>query len=88
MRALQGIRFWGSSLLMLYEGDIDHGNDPKVDLRIIDFAHCYQEAAPGPDDGCLKGLLTLIECLKEISMSNTTRVSDDTGLYLDVFPDE
>ncbi|KAJ3171900.1 hypothetical protein HK101_011208 [Irineochytrium annulatum] len=38
VRGMRGHRFYGSSLLMLYDGDDEDG--ARVDVRMIDFAQC------------------------------------------------
>jgi hypothetical protein len=60
-------RFYGSSLLFLYDGTAE---DPKVDVRMIDFAHVWpippQEVPEGRDEGYLKGLRSIIGYLSDL----------------------
>jgi len=59
-------RFYSSSLLFVYEGDV---NSPHIraDLRMIDFAHVFPIRDGGIDDGYVKGLTTLISFLKKFA---------------------
>ncbi|OQS03346.1 inositol hexakisphosphate kinase 3 [Thraustotheca clavata] len=64
-----GIRFWGSSLLLVYEGDSKE-NDRMTDVRLIDFAHCHQDASiTTPDEGLILGLTNLITFLTNLLKS-------------------
>ena len=71
-------RFWSSSLLLIYEGDqaptsLTREGFPRIDLKIIDFAHsvhnqeCTDDQS-GVDQGMVRGLISLIECLGNISL--------------------
>jgi len=71
-------RFWSSSLLLIYEGDqapasLTREGYPRIDLKIIDFAHsvhnqeCNDDQS-GVDRGMVRGLISLIECLGNISL--------------------
>jgi hypothetical protein len=42
-------RLYGSSLLFIYEGDAQPGAPPRVDLRMIDFAHVWPIRQPPQD---------------------------------------
>uniref|UniRef100_A0A915CLK4 Kinase n=1 Tax=Ditylenchus dipsaci TaxID=166011 RepID=A0A915CLK4_9BILA len=75
---LDGLRLFGTSLLIVFEGEdalIEH-NEPEA--RLIDFAHAIfptyateqQHKYAGPDMGCLLGLDNLMIILK--SMLETT----------------
>lgn len=90
---MNGIRFWGASLLLLYEGDGKDDKASKVDVRIIDFAHWYQDQTmKTPDEGYLKGLHNLIQLFQKIYDKKTSPMDDaavtDSGCYLDIFTDE
>lgn len=73
--ALKGYRFYGSSLLVIYDAS---GNKKKIDVRMIDFAKsltpdqdsseftCPPEKPNDPDHGYLLGLKTLIDCFSDI----------------------
>ena len=80
VQSLPHLRFYGSSLLLIYDGkdDLDYLRD--VDVRMIDFANtCRVEpattAAPGTavwaeaDDGYLRGLRSLVKVLEELLAS-------------------
>jgi hypothetical protein len=55
--------FFGSSLLFIYEGD--ENRVPKVDIRLIDFAHA--ESSNGSiDEGFLVGLENICNALEKI----------------------
>ncbi|KAI9274285.1 hypothetical protein BDA99DRAFT_497066 [Phascolomyces articulosus] len=78
IRSLPGYRFFGSSLLIIYDG-LDASC--PIDLRIIDFAHCVTlkemqtriqdmnwppERPDGPDLGYLLGIQTLIDSFEQM----------------------
>lgn len=78
IESLDGYRFFGSSLLIIYDG-LD--STRPVDVRIIDFAHCVTrtemqenladmrwppENPDDPDHGYLLGLRTLIDSCERI----------------------
>ncbi|ORY95847.1 hypothetical protein BCR43DRAFT_493696 [Syncephalastrum racemosum] len=76
IRNMQGYRFYGSSLLIIYDGGDFHHD---IDVRLVDFDHCVTpaenresmpyppEGAPDqPDYGYLMGLTTLIEYFQSI----------------------
>lgn len=70
-----GVRFWGSSLLLIYEGDLQRGTR-REDVHLIDFAHCQMTNAPNsPDDGLLLGLRNIIQYLSNTLESHTSSVS-------------
>ncbi|KAI9489029.1 hypothetical protein BDB00DRAFT_845324 [Zychaea mexicana] len=90
IQSLPGYRFFGSSLLIIYDG-----MDPScpMDLRIIDFAHCVTlkemqtsindmswppESPDGPDRGYLLGLQTLIHAFEQM-YSSTTIITTTTA---------
>jgi hypothetical protein len=52
-------RFYSSSLLFVYEGDVN-SSIKRADIRMIDFAHVFPICDGGTDDGYVKGLKTLI----------------------------
>lgn len=88
---MYGARFWGASLLLIYEGDTSV--DSRVDVRIIDFAHFYEEEEERTvDAGILKGLRNLISILKRIDNRAEKEMASSSeqyaGCYIDVFPDE
>lgn len=52
-----GVRFWGASLLLIFEGDLRNFTRHRVDVRLIDFAHCQvSDEIATPDEGLLLGL--------------------------------
>jgi inositol-hexakisphosphate kinase len=66
IRNTKGLRFWGSSLLLIYEGDFNRGT-PREDVHLIDFAHCQQnEAIDSADEGLLLGLSNISKFLNSI----------------------
>jgi len=77
IQKIPNYRFFGSSLLMIYDGDLSAREENYVDLKMIDFAHTYKldgadnvdsdEANPSsPDEGYLLGLNSLMTVLTEI----------------------
>ena len=63
-------QFFGSSLLLVYEGNETTGDVPRFDVRMIDFAHVEEAAHKAPlklDEGYIRGLDTLCSILGEIS---------------------
>lgn len=60
--------FYGGSILIVYEG-FEHNNLPEPAVKMIDFAHVCQKQ--GGDDGCLKGIKTLLQMLHEIRSTIT-----------------
>eukprot|EP00040_Diaphanoeca_grandis_P037602 m.246249 g.246249 ORF g.246249 m.246249 type:complete len:395 (-) comp33847_c0_seq6:97-1281(-) len=76
VEAQKGFRFYSSSLLLLYEGDVN-ASDAQIDVRIIDFAHtsackdnCDLEDSSIPDTGFLFGLDNLSNRLKALIVDN------------------
>jgi len=64
----KGMRFYSSSLLLMYDGDLQN-DAPRVDIRMIDFAHTTFEQNDGgqselPDEGYLFGLCNLSDRLR------------------------
>jgi len=64
-------RFYSSSLLFIYEGGgevVSPPTTPKVDLRMIDFAHVWpiQDGPEGRDTGYLLGLQSLQRVLTQM----------------------
>jgi len=75
IQSLPHLRFYGSSLLLIYDGHHDGDYMRAVDVRMIDFANtCRVQQPPAPDGttwleadvGYLKGLRSLISVLEEI----------------------
>ncbi|KAI7851310.1 hypothetical protein BDC45DRAFT_572113 [Circinella umbellata] len=80
IKTMHGYRFFGSSLLIIYDGA---DTTIPVDLRVIDFAHCVtqqeylqnysnmtyppEHSIDQPDHGYLKGLHTLMHMLQTIA---------------------
>lgn len=70
---LRGYRMYGSSLLLMYDGNPGPGDSGEISVRIIDFAQCVTAEDPlpkgvvtyppqhrnAPDRGYLRGLRTL-----------------------------
>ncbi|KAI8378640.1 hypothetical protein BD560DRAFT_389964 [Blakeslea trispora] len=100
IKTMDDYRFYASSLLMIYDGDL--ASTRKIDVRIIDFANCvtaedvryrqqkftYPPRHKGPDNGYLLGLKTLILCFEWIHKKHGGLAQD---LYVqesdDVFHD-
>jgi inositol-hexakisphosphate kinase len=58
-------RFYSTSLLMVYEGDLDA--PPRIDIKMIDFAHTFMMAENDiNDDGYLFGLRNFIDLMVQI----------------------
>jgi len=57
-------RFYSSSLLFVYDGSTEVF---KADVRMIDFAHVSEIKDNGVDEGYVKGLKKLIECLRKLT---------------------
>jgi len=55
--------FYGSSILFIYDGALEV---PKVNLRLVDFAHTNIMNTNTRDDGYLKGVNTLYGCIDRI----------------------
>ncbi|KAG1692863.1 hypothetical protein DVH05_024152 [Phytophthora capsici] len=73
-----GLRCWGSSLLLIYEGDQSYG-PPSADVRLIDFAHCQMSSSlDTPDEGMLLGLTNIDHYLSDIA-SLKPREGDTAG---------
>src|SRR5262249_33255930 len=53
------LRFFSSSLLVVYDGAPPNGAPATVRVRLIDFAHAYAAAEHSADDGCHVGLAAL-----------------------------
>lgn len=69
-------RFYSSSILFVCDGTaywcmklliLGASPKPKVNVRMIDFAHVYPIEDGGKDDGYIFGLKYVIEILKELS---------------------
>jgi hypothetical protein len=77
-------RFYTSSLLFIYEGDhqATKGRTPRVDIKIIDFAHAIPKADKDGegDDGFLFGLRNLTILFQNIAARH--------GAVLSVVEDE
>ncbi|KAG7386305.1 inositol hexakisphosphate kinase 3 [Phytophthora pseudosyringae] len=67
MGSTTGLRCWGSSLLLIYEGDQSYG-PASADVRLIDFAHCQMSSSlDTPDEGMLLGLKNIDHYLSNIA---------------------
>ena len=78
VKRLDTFRFYTSSLLIVYEGNVDRFDAKKdshlVDIRMIDFAHSTHRLMAvdnadnsGPDCGYIFGLNNLIALLRDIA---------------------
>lgn len=88
---LCSIRFYSSSLLVIYEGSEDEKEDMEEPrLRLIDFANVSHPCLDlgeggaklheGPDSGLLLGLDNLIKILKHLVLRNTTELTPQDSL--------
>lgn len=77
MAKTTGLRCWGSSLLLIYEGDQSYG-PANADVRLIDFAHSQMSPSlDTPDDGMLLGLSNIDRYLSNIIARKPSQ--DETG---------
>ncbi|TMW60369.1 hypothetical protein Poli38472_000411 [Pythium oligandrum] len=61
-----GVRFWGASLLLIYEGDLRHAQR-RESIHFIDFAHSQiSDELVTPDEGLLLGLTNMATFLSNI----------------------
>lgn len=61
-------RFYSSSLLLVYEGDVTSELADELEIKLIDFAHVVDIEEPdGLDDGYIHGLKHLIMLLNDIN---------------------
>jgi len=58
------LRFYSSSLLFIYDGE--ESDDPKIELKMIDFAHVHPIQDGGKDDGYIFGIQNLIDHLEKL----------------------
>ena len=72
LNGIAGFRFYSGSLLLIYDGD---ESNPRVDVRMIDFARATIPSSPrglggrdeqGPDAGALFGVDNLLERMKQV----------------------
>lgn len=68
------MRFYSSSLLIMYDGAPDATQANTVDVRAVDFAHAEYDptqshnTGTGPDVGYLQGIQTLIDIFSEVGV--------------------
>lgn len=67
--SIDGYRFYCSSLLLIYEGDVNER--PHVEIRMIDFAKSIAKSDQenyhvGPDNGYILGVTSLINIFETI----------------------
>ncbi|RIB08669.1 hypothetical protein C2G38_2110589 [Gigaspora rosea] len=88
IRGLSNYRFYGSSLLLIYDGD--EGNPRDIDVKIIDFAHCTTGKDYSPEDykyppnegydkGYLLGLKSLCQSFEKIYKNTYGIKPEDVG---------
>ncbi|KAL1919327.1 uncharacterized protein VTP21DRAFT_2020 [Calcarisporiella thermophila] len=88
IRKLHGYRFYASSLLVFYDGNVH--STRKIDIKIIDFAHCmtnrdlenvknlsYPPSHDGPDHGYLLGLKNLCKHFEAIWFEEMDRLHEN-----------
>jgi len=64
------LRLYSSSVLLIYDGEEDENEVPRVEIRIIDFAHAFKIEDGGKDHGYIFGINNLVKVLKEMAESN------------------
>lgn len=69
-------RLYGSSLLFIYEGDVQPGAPPRVDLRMIDFAHVWPIRQPAQDGSATAALDANLEAGRPTRTAAPTSESD------------
>lgn len=83
IESLNGKRFWSSSLLVMYDGDINV-DKPKVDVKMIDFAHTVHYTngpeSETPDEGYIFGLNNLEKVLDSILVEPQPETSSSPPL--------
>lgn len=78
MEAQQIYKFFGTSLLIVYEGDkkrLSKNPEDLLDIRLVDFAHAVQinpEGFSEPDYNTMFGLKSLIKCLEQLNLTDST----------------
>lgn len=60
------VRFYASSILIVYDGRKNDAGDADVEVRLIDFAHTVSVDRAAHDEGCLHGLRRLHSTLLQI----------------------
>ena len=94
LNGIDGFRFYSSSLLLIYDGD---ESNPRVDVRMIDFARATIPSAPrgpagrgdeGPDVGALFGVDNLLERMKQVRSAAEEELAaqDDAGIVVERRP--
>jgi Inositol polyphosphate kinase len=70
----QSLRFYASSLLLIYEGDVENSPNPDmVTLKMIDFGRVRREA--GGDQGYITGLSTVRNIFEELLIEDEKRAA-------------
>lgn len=59
-------QFYQSSVLIIYEGDARLSEEAKVQVKFIDFAHCFRTLNNERDDNLLRSIDSLIEKIEEL----------------------
>ncbi len=70
METQSTLRLFATSLLIVYEGDpsLSH-NDDSLDIRLVDFAHCYEQNDNNrPDGNVLYGVEVFMRYLNEFQV--------------------
>ena len=68
------LRFYATSLLIVYEGDVSLATKEKsrVEIRLVDFAHTYHKS-PGdsdPDENLLFGMEKIVHFMERLKCIN------------------
>lgn len=79
----QLFKFYGSSILIVYDTASLRENKPRVRVRMIDFSHAVpnEKEDGGKDGNYMRGLRSLIGLLEniEIAVRKYTNISEKTG---------
>jgi hypothetical protein len=70
----QSLRFYASSLLLIYEGDVENSPNPDaVTVKMIDFGRVRREA--GGDQGYITGLSTVRNVFEDLLNDDEKRAA-------------
>lgn len=72
----KSLRFYASSLLIVYEGDTNGNNADVTNIKMIDFGRVRREA--GGDQGYITGLSMLKSIFADLLVEEEQRIRDNT----------